>query len=297
MQSNIQSVEKSNDNQQQTKSIKVFANKAETVNFLIYPKRVGEINLKITATNVLYSDAVLQKLKVEPEGVVKQKNQALYLNVSPGTNVTSVFSVELSADRVPDSEYITFSVGGHYLVPILENFNDLIQIPTGCGEQNMVNFAPSILILQYLKANCKLTKEKNLVRNLRSSIEIGYQQQLSFRHSSGGYSIFGENNDEEASTWLTAYVVRYFIKASKLVSIERKIIESGLEYLAKQQSSNGEFPYTGYLLNQNHMNPYGHTAFVLLAFLEDNVSHISFKFIYLILCEIFQIILEICQKI
>ena len=272
MESKIQGVEKSNgDQQQQTKHVTVPVNKAETIHFLIYPTRVGEVGLKINTCSAMYSDAVVQKLKVVPEGIQKQKNQAKYLSVPAGESISSAFSVELPLDRVPESEYITFSVGGHYLVPTVENFHDLIQMPTGCGEQNMVNFAPSILILQYLKANGKLTKEKDLVLNLRSTIESGYQQQLSFRHTNGGYSIFGENTDDEPSIWLTAYVVRYFIKASKVISVEQRIIESGLEYMSEQQQSNGEFPYTGYLLNQNHMNPYGHTAFVLLAFLEDNV--------------------------
>ncbi|XP_065356093.1 thioester-containing protein 1 allele S1-like [Calliphora vicina] len=269
MESTIQGVEKSNEDQKQTKFITVPEDKAKTVKFLIYPILAGEISLKVIASSSLYSDAVLQKLKVEPEGVPKQQIQALYLSIPQGEKISSTFSIKEPVDSVPDSEYITFSVGGHYLVPTVENFHDLIQMPTGCGEQNMVNFAPSILILQYLKANGKLSKEKGLVESLRSSMEVAYQQQLSFRHENGGYSVFGMGTDEEPSTWLTAYVVRYFIKASQFLEIEEKIIESALEYLAGKQKSNGEFIFTGYLLNPNHKNEYGLTAFILLAFLEN----------------------------
>ncbi|XP_037809418.1 alpha-2-macroglobulin-like protein 1 [Lucilia sericata] len=150
-------------------------------------------------------------------------------------------------------------------------------MPTGCGEQNMVNFAPSVLILQYLKANGKFSKEKTLVDSLLSSIEVSYQQQLSFRHDNGGYSVFGISTDEEPNTWLTAYVVRYFIKASQFLAIEETIIETALDYLAGEQKSNGEFPYTGYLLNPNHQNEYGLTAFVLLAFLESQKYAIRYQ--------------------
>ncbi|XP_046805132.1 CD109 antigen-like [Lucilia cuprina] len=268
MESDKQDVINSNKSQHKIERINVPKDKAKTVNILIYPAKVGDVNLKATASSSLYNDAVVQKLKVEPEGVPKQKNQAKYLSIPAGEKIASSFSIAETVDSVPDSDYFTFSVGGHYLVPTVENFDDLIQMPTGCGEQNMVNLAPSILILQYLKANGKFSKEKALVENLLSSLEVSYQQQLSFRHDNGGYSVFGVSTDEEPSTWLTAYVVRYFIKASQFLSIEEKVIKTALEYLAGEQKSNGEFPYTGYLLNTKHQNEYGITAFILLAFLE-----------------------------
>ncbi|XP_037809419.1 CD109 antigen-like [Lucilia sericata] len=271
MESNKQGIENSTDNRQQIKSISIPQDKAETVNFLIYPLKAVELNLIVSAISkqsAFYSDVVLQRLKVEPEGVPQQTSQSLYLSIPAGEKISSTLRIQEPDNRVPDSDYISFSVGGHYLVPTVEHFEELLQMPTGSGDQNMVNFAPKVLILQYLKANDKLTKEKDLVENLLLSIEVSYQQQLSFRHDNGGYSVFGKATDEEPSTWLTAYVVRYFIKASQFLSIEVKIIETALEYLASQQKSNGEFLYTGYLLNTNHDNPYGLTAFILLAFLE-----------------------------
>ncbi|XP_065358197.1 thioester-containing protein 1 allele S3-like [Calliphora vicina] len=269
MESTTQRVKKSNDDQQQVKRISIAADKAKTVKFLIYLTHVGEISLEITASSSLYSDAVSHKLKVEPEGVAIQKTQSLYLSIPAGEKISSSLDIKDPDGNIPDSDYITFSVGGHYLVPTLENFQDLIQMPTGCGEQNMVSFAPSVLILQYLKANGMLSKDMGLVESLRSSMEVSYQQQLAFRHGNGGYSVFGMGTDEEPSTWLTAYVVRYFIKASQFLDIEPKIIETAFKYLAGQQKANGEFLYTGYLLNPNHKNEFGLTAFILLAFLEN----------------------------
>ena len=34
----------------------------------------------------------------------------------------------------------------------IQNMDRLIQMPYGCGEQNMVNFVPNILVLQYFDA-------------------------------------------------------------------------------------------------------------------------------------------------
>ncbi|XP_046810401.1 CD109 antigen-like [Lucilia cuprina] len=252
--------------QQQVKTINILSNGGTTVKFLIKPLEVGDIELRIAANNSIYNDGLVQKLKVLPEGITQYQNKAIYLSAAVEK---SSLSLDIPLDSVRDSEYITLSVGGDFMIPSLENLNELIKMPTGCGEQNMVNFAPNILILDYLKAKGKYSKEKNLVNKAKSYIEIGYQQELSFRHKNGGFSVFGEKSDKEASNWLTAYVVRFLIKASKYVAIESRIIDSGLEYLANQQWFNGKFPYTGYLFYKELQNDYGFTAFVLLTFMED----------------------------
>ena len=43
--------------------------------------------------------------------------------------------------------------------PSLNNIDNLLKMPYGCGEQNMLNFAPNIFIMQYLKATGQLTNE------------------------------------------------------------------------------------------------------------------------------------------
>lgn len=42
--------------------------------------------------------------------------------------------------------------------PAIQNLDQLLSMPFGCGEQNMVRFAPNIFILQYLNK----TKQLNL---------------------------------------------------------------------------------------------------------------------------------------
>ena len=48
------------------------------------------------------------------------------------------------------------------------NVESLLRLPYGCGEQNMVNFAPSIYIMKYLSSVGQLTpavesKAKNIM--------------------------------------------------------------------------------------------------------------------------------------
>lgn len=41
----------------------------------------------------------------------------------------------------------------------LKNLDKLLAMPYGCGEQNMLLFAPNIFILNYLKSTGQLTQE------------------------------------------------------------------------------------------------------------------------------------------
>lgn len=43
--------------------------------------------------------------------------------------------------------------------PTVHGLNNLLRMPYGCGEQNMVNFAPDVFITNYLAATNQLTSE------------------------------------------------------------------------------------------------------------------------------------------
>lgn len=43
--------------------------------------------------------------------------------------------------------------------PALEGIDSLLRLPVGCGEQNMVLFAPNIYVMQYLNSTRQLTAE------------------------------------------------------------------------------------------------------------------------------------------
>lgn len=48
---------------------------------------------------------------------------------------------------------------GDIMGTALQNLNQLVQMPSGCGEQNMVLFAPIIYVLQYLERTNQLSEE------------------------------------------------------------------------------------------------------------------------------------------
>ncbi|XP_061388154.1 thioester-containing protein 1 allele R1-like [Musca vetustissima] len=185
--------------------------------------------------------------------------------------------VEVPQNIVPDTEFIQLSVGSDILYTALHNLDNLVQLPTGCAEQNMVTFAPNVLVLDHLRTMRKSSEKRELVERATCHIEIGYQQELTYRHVSGAYSVFGPKAHTEENTWLTAYIIRFFIKAQRYVGIESSIINEGLAFLKSKQLSTGEFQYTGYLFHPAHQDRYGFTAFVLLTFLESSLSRRKYK--------------------
>lgn len=49
------------------------------------------------------------------------------------------------------------SLAGDVMGPTVSNLGDLLRMPYGCGEQNMLNFAPNIYLTDYLKQTEQLT--------------------------------------------------------------------------------------------------------------------------------------------
>ena len=53
---------------------------------------------------------------------------------------------------------LSFWISGDIMGTALQNLDNLVQMPRGCGEQNMVLFAPIIYVLQYLERARLLTE-------------------------------------------------------------------------------------------------------------------------------------------
>lgn len=43
--------------------------------------------------------------------------------------------------------------------PTLNNLDKLLRLPFGCGEQNMIHFAPNVFVLKYLQKTQQLTPD------------------------------------------------------------------------------------------------------------------------------------------
>lgn len=151
-------------------------------------------------------------------------------------------------------------------------------MPYGCGEQNMLNFVPDIIILDYLKSASKSTPQ--IEAKAIAYMEAGYQRQLTYKRIDGSYSAFG-NSDTNGSTWLTAFVARSFAQGSKYITVDENSITQALSYLETVQNDDGSFTEYGVVhhkaMQGGSSQGTGLTAYVLITFLENKALSDSYS--------------------
>ncbi|XP_014795615.1 PREDICTED: alpha-2-macroglobulin-like [Calidris pugnax] len=257
----------------------------KTVAWLVTPKSLGQVEFSVSAEalqdqqpcgNAIVEtpekgrrDTVIRQLLVEPEGVEKETVQNSVLCVK-GVPVKEKFSLLLPPNVVQDSGRAYFSVLGDIMGTAMQNLHQLLQMPFGCGEQNMVLFAPNIYVLDYLNKTGQLSEE--VKSKAIGYLVSGYQRQLNYKHPDGSYSTFGPRYGQPGNTWLTAFVLKSFAQARSHIFIDEKHIEDALVWLSQKQKENGCFRSSGTLLN-NAMkggvdNEVSLTAYITIALLE-----------------------------
>lgn len=254
---------------ERTTKLSIIANHGASTSFTIRPKKIGAISIKVTATSPFAGDAIVEILHVEPEGIPKFNNKALFVDLNEASSLESLLTVDVPDDIIMDSLKIDVNCVGDLFGGTIKNLNKLIRLPAGCGEQNMLNFVPNIVILKYLKAVGQL--KPDIERKAKSYTEKGYQRELTYRHNDGSFSAFGKL-DKSGSTWLTAFVAKSFRQADAFIDVDESIIDDALKWLSKKQNSDGSFAEVGTVSHKAMQGGSGKgialTAYVLTAFLE-----------------------------
>ncbi|NXC13935.1 OVOS protein, partial [Corythaeola cristata] len=238
----------------------VCAKKRKTFVWNIFPKEIGNVAFSITAEtkddgacgdkasrNISsdYRDTQIRTLLVEPEGIRREKTQNSLMCTKDDVVVQDV-ALDLPTNVVEGSARASFSVVGDIMGTAMQNVHQLLQMPFGCGEQNMVLFAPNIYVLDYLNKTGQLSEE--VKAKAIGYLVSGYQKQLSYKHPDGSYSIFG-TRDKEGNTWLTAFVYKSFAQASHFIYIDDNVQAQTLMWLASKQKPDGCFRSVGTLFN------------------------------------------------
>ncbi|KAK3709154.1 hypothetical protein QZH41_018067 [Actinostola sp. cb2023] len=266
----------------------VCGNEAKSVKYVITPVQLGHIPLKVTVQNVVpslcenpseeaplgISDAVIRKLLVEPEGVRQEYTYSSF--ICPRDN-EGIFHDELKFSlpnkTVQGSVYATVSVIGDLMGPSLTGLEGLLRLPTGCGEQNMVKFAPNIFIMQYLNITNQLTGDTQT--KAVGFLRTGYQRELTYKRKDGSYSAFGDR-DKEGSLWLTAFVLRSFSQARQFIFVDDEEIKFTTKWIESKQLDTGCFKKHGKLFHKELKGgvstPVTLTAYVLISLLESKIN-------------------------
>ncbi|XP_065598346.1 alpha-2-macroglobulin-like isoform X2 [Cyrtonyx montezumae] len=260
-------------------------NERKTVAWLVTPKSLGLMEFSVS-TEALQNqepcrntivetpekgrkDTVIRQLLVEPEGVEKETVQNSVICLK-GESVKEKFSLLLPSNVVQDSGRAYFSVLGDIMGTAMQNLHQLLRMPFGCGEQNMVLFAPNIYVLDYLNKTGQLSEE--VKSKAIGYLVSGYQRQMNYKHPDGSYSTFGPRYGQLGNTWLTAFVLKSFARAQSHIFIEEKHIQDALIWLSQKQKENGCFRSSGVLLNNAMKGGVNDeitlTAYITIALLE-----------------------------
>ncbi|NXO02968.1 A2ML1 protein, partial [Rhinopomastus cyanomelas] len=248
------------------------AGEAKTFQWSVTAKQLGLMNITLSteavATEELcgeeipfvpnqgQKDTITKLLLVRAEGVLVEQAHSSILCPKKGNPAQESVSLMLPVNVVEGSVKATVSVTGDLMGTALQNLDHLVQMPHGCGEQNMVLFAPIVYVLQYLEKTRQLTSEikersTGFLRNGNSNVLScfsGYQIQLQYQHPDGSYSEFG-TKDEYGNTWLTAFVVKCFVQAKPYIFVDNRTIQAALAWLEFHQLPSGCFRNVGQLFH------------------------------------------------
>ncbi|NXI85306.1 A2ML1 protein, partial [Rhipidura dahli] len=236
----------------------VCADEAKTFQWGVRATSLGEVNITVSTEALSSSepcgnelplvpaqgrvDTVIKPLLVQPGGILVEKAHSSLLCQEGAEEV----SLEIPANILESSQRAHVTVMGDILGNALQNLDSLLAMPYGCGEQNMVRFAPNIYIQQYLEKTGQLLPD--IRTKAQGFLQSGYQRELLYKHDDGSYSAFGKG-DSEGNTWLTAFVLKSFGQARAYVAIEERHITDALRWLRQHQRPSGCFRSVGKLFN------------------------------------------------
>ncbi|XP_074042577.1 alpha-1-inhibitor 3 isoform X2 [Leptinotarsa decemlineata] len=256
--------------------------------FPLKATELGTVNVSVTAktdhqfpydcgpeTILSKKDSVLKKILVEPEGYPMKETKSALLcseDSSPPTNVS--WYITVPANIISETFKSHISLNGDLLGKTIENLEDLLDVPMGCGEQIMASVAPNLYVLRYLNATNKLKKSvrQRILRNLK----IGYQRILNYVHKDGSFSAFGYH-DPMGSMFLTTFVVKILQEAKEYIYVNQRIIDKAVAWIFENQLENGCFNTMLHVFQDmggtsRENSTAGLTAYVILSLLEANIE-------------------------
>jgi CD109 antigen len=248
-----------------TKTVDIAPNDIGGVEFMIRPTGIGIKEVKITARSSQAADAVIKTIIIEPEGVAREIVDNLVL----AAGVSKTIDTFIPEIVVMDSGRAYIAVTSSFLTQTIDGLEELLQMPFGCGEQNMIVFAPDVYITKYLQESGQIKPE--IMAKAEKLMITGYQRQLTYRRTDGSFSAFGMS-DESGSLWLTAFVLKCFSQAKDLMYIDDTILDEAAAWILSHQNSDGSFDQVGFI---HHQEIFGGlkgkealTAFTAIALLE-----------------------------
>ncbi|KAM6216263.1 ovostatin homolog 2-like [Rhynchocyon petersi] len=238
----------------------IQAGEMKTYVWTILAKKLGKVNITVVGEskqssacpneateqqNPSWKDTVVKSLLVEPEGIEKEITQS-FLICTTGSKASKQVVLDLPTNVVEGSAKAFFTVVGDILGMTMANLENLLQMPYGCGEQNIALLASNTYVLDYLESTEQLTKE--VQSKAAFFLSSGYQKQMTFKNSEGSYGVFWQRN-QEGNIRLTTLTFKTLERMKKYIYIDDQIQKQTLIWLSSKQKSNGCFQSDGKLFN------------------------------------------------
>ena len=247
------------------KRVSVAPGEVGGVEFDIRLTTLGSLPIKVTARSRESADAVIETLLVEPEGAARESVANAILSADDRLNIP----IAAPPGAIAGSSRAYVALTGSYLAQTLDGLENLLQMPFGCGEQNMILFAPNIYVAHYLEATGQSKPE--ISAKAEFLMTTGYQRELTYRRADGSFSAFGQS-DPSGSLWLTAFVLKSFAQADGLIYVDETVLREASDWIRRHQRSDGSFEPVGFLHHRELLGGLqGNTAltgYVAIALLE-----------------------------
>jgi CD109 antigen len=248
-----------------SRTVRVAANEVGALAFSIRPTALGVGQLRVTARGRDAADALVKELIVEPEGVACEAVENLTLTPDTARD----FALSAPPEAIDGSARAVLALTGNVLSQAIDGLDALLQMPFGCGEQNMLLFAPDVFVARYLKETGQLKPE--VMAKAETLMLTGYQRELTYRRSDGSFSAFGES-DPQGSLWLTAFVLKTFAQAQGLIYIDDTVLGAARQWIGSHQRGDGAFEPFGFIHHEDLLGGLSGTtaltAVVAIALLE-----------------------------
>ncbi|XP_009957325.1 PREDICTED: alpha-2-macroglobulin-like protein 1 [Leptosomus discolor] len=212
-------------------------------------------------------DTIIKLLLVRPEGVLVEKVHSSILCPEKGNPAQESVFLMLPVKVVEGSVRATISVTGDLMGTALQNLDHLVQMPHGCGEQNMVRFTPIVYVLQYLEKTRQLTPEiKERATGFLRNGKCGWGSSLGCLHhccvlggrrdTRGGQIHWSQTSSKprpSTSPWsqplsvdveMTAYILLALLSKPNVTGSDLTTASGIVAWLTRQQNAYGGFAST-----------------------------------------------------
>ncbi|BFZ05589.1 hypothetical protein BsWGS_08627 [Bradybaena similaris] len=273
--------------------LEIGANDAASAYFPIIPLEIGEFPIRVMAVSSWGRDAVEKTLRVEGEGLEKVHTISVMLDPSGkrflrggssnhSFSVKSEVSVEekrqsveldldLPQEVIPDTDSCTVHAMGDLLGPTLqvtiEGVAELLRMPTGCGEQNLIYLAPNVYVTRYLRATRRLSAA--IEKKATILIRQGVARQMTFRKPDASYATWPH---ADSSTWLTAFAMKTLCQAEHYITVDHNQTCESFHWITQQQNTDGSFKEETWVTHREMLGgvngDVSHAAYILTALLE-----------------------------